>query len=260
MELRSALSNDRPSFFIQPHFDDVALSCGATAAAAAARGATSHVLTVFGSDIVPKMVGDFAQWKHDRWKLTDIDAVIRVRREEDACAMRVLGCTFRWLGLPDAIYRVDRYSSDAELYGALREEEVGLAIHLAEEIVSLPEWAPGTRVFVPLAVGSHVDHQIAFEAGRCMAINGAEVWAYEDLPYGIHSPHAVATRLSQVAGTLGEMVDWPAPETLAAKLEAISCYTTQIQVIFRFTDDWRQAVSQHALARGAGERFWRVRG
>ncbi|NBJ10645.1 hypothetical protein GR304_06935 [Microvirga sp. SYSU G3D207] len=107
-----------PSLFIQPHYDDVPLSCGGTVALLAQGGYQPHMVTVFASELLPQMVGEFAASKHERWKLTDPDQVLAARRNEDAAAARALGCDVRWLGLPDAIYR-DRYTSDRELFGPL---------------------------------------------------------------------------------------------------------------------------------------------
>lgn len=249
------------ALFLQPHYDDVALSCGATVARYARAGCAPALVTVFASEVVHAMVGDFAAWKHARWQLHDVDAVVDTRRREDAAAAQVLGATLRWLGLPDAIYRVGRYRSDAELYGPLREEEKALASHLAQELKHLPEWREGNQVFVPLGVGSHVDHQLVFEAGRCLAAFGVQVWAYEDLPYGIHSPEALDARLAQVGAAVGPAIHLPAEETLLAKLEAVACYASQLPVIFRFTSDYREALRVHAQSTGGGvpaERFWPV--
>lgn len=252
-----------PALFLQPHYDDVALSCGGTAAAWAAAGARPHLVTVFASELVDGMVGEFARHKHSRWNLADLDAVPATRRDEDRRAAELLGCGVRWLGLPDAIYRGERYASDASLYGGLHPEEQPLAEHLADEIAQLPEWRDGNQVFVPLAVGNHVDHQLVFETGRRLAARGVEVWAYEDLPYAIHSPDGVTARLEQQRDALEGPVLVPVASTMAAKLDAVAAYASQLPVIFRFTDDFRAALQGHAQEvggpHGPAERFWRVR-
>ncbi|MBA2964232.1 MULTISPECIES: PIG-L deacetylase family protein [Ramlibacter] len=254
----------RYALFLQPHYDDVALSCGGTAAAWSAAGCAPSIVTVFASEVVHAMVGELAAHKHARWKLDDPDAVHAKRREEDARAAAVLGCGIRWLGLPDAIYRGDRYPDDGALYGPLHPEEVALATHLADELLELPEWRAGAQVFVPLGVGDHVDHQLAFEAGRQLAARGVEVWAYEDLPYGIHTPAALDRRLAQLVEVVGPAETVTVTDTLERKLAAIGAYGSQVPVIFRFTDDYRGAISGHARSLGSGgaaaERFWRVRG
>ncbi|MBQ0820758.1 PIG-L family deacetylase [Microvirga sp. HBU67558] len=252
-----------PALFIQPHYDDVPLSCGGTVALLADRGHEPRMVTVFAGELVDEMVGPFAAWKHERWKVTDAEQVLAVRRAEDADAARTLGAPVRWLGMPDAIYRGDRYKSDHELFGPLIGEELELAIHLAEEIRHLPEWREGTRVFVPLGVGSHVDHQLVFEAGRRLAAQGAQVFAYEDCPYAIHSPAGVAARLAALGGAVGEPVLVPIGDALEKRLDAIACYRSQVPVIFRFTADFRRAVAEFAIrtggASGPAERFWPVR-
>ena len=192
-----------PSLFLQPHYDDVALSCGGAVAMAADGGLPAHIITVFACELVDQMVGDFATYKHRRWKLHDADAVAAVRRSEDAAAAAELGCPVRWLGLPDAIYRGDRYNTDEALFRALHPEEFELAAVLAEKIGQLPEWRAGATVFVPLGAGGHVDHQLVFEAGRVLASRGVTVFAYEDCPYVIHSPQGLDERLVDVGSRLG---------------------------------------------------------
>jgi LmbE family N-acetylglucosaminyl deacetylase len=252
-----------PALFIQPHYDDVPLSCGGTVALLAAAGHQPHMVTVFASELLPQMVGEFAAWKHERWKLTDPDQVLEARRAEDAAAAQALGCDVRWLGLPDAIYR-DRYTSDHELFGPLPGEEQELASHLAEEIRLLPEWRENNHVFVPLGIGSHVDHQLVFEAGRCLAAQGVEVYAYEDCPYAIHTPEGRRTRLAALDGKVGDPVLVPIAKMLEQRLEAIACYASQVPVIFRFTQDFRGAVTGFAQKVGGelgpAERFWPVLG
>lgn len=251
-----------PVLFVQPHYDDVPLSCGGTVARLAVAGHEPHMVTVFASELVDKMVGDFAAWKHKRWKLTDPDQVLATRRIEDADAARTLGCSVRWLGLPDAIYRGERYTADPQLFGPLHPDELPLAEHLAEEIQSLPEWRDGNRVFVPLGIGSHVDHQLVFEAGRCLAAQGVEVYAYEDTPYAIHTPEGRAKRLAAVSDKVGEPMLVPIAETLERRLKAIAAYRSQVPVIFRFTTDFRAAVTEFACkvggSLGPAERFWPV--
>lgn len=261
MDWQSQLIGNAPPIFIQPHFDDVPLSCGGTAALAARTVGRPTVTTVFAGEVFDELVGDLAAVKHRRWGVADANEVIARRRAEDTAACEVLDCATRWLGIPDAIYR-DRYPTDAQLYGTIAPEEDALVAHLAEEISHLPECTGRTAVFVPLGIGSHVDHQIAFEAGRALARKGMTVWAYEDSPYCIHSPAAAAARMKTVAGALGAEVAFDITRTLRDRLDAIACYGTQVPVLFRFTTDWRGAVEAHARAVGQGvpcERFWRIK-
>jgi LmbE family N-acetylglucosaminyl deacetylase len=116
-------------------------------------------------------------------------------------------------------------------------------------------------VFVPLGIGSHVDHQLVFDASRCLAAQG-EVYAYEDCPYAIHTPEGRRTRLAVLDGKVGEPVLVPVGGTLEQRLEAIACYASQVPVIFRFTQNFRGAVTGFAHEVGGelgpAERFWPV--
>jgi LmbE family N-acetylglucosaminyl deacetylase len=253
-----------PTIFLSPHYDVVVLSCGGLAARLAMEGHPPLMVTIFASEIVDEMVGDFAAWKHSRWGVATADEVLDVRRAEDAAAAAVLGCPVRWLGLPDAIYRGERYTTDSELFGALHEDEYALAAHLAEEVRQLPEWVPGTRVYVPLGAGNHVDHQLTFEVGRALAALGESVFAYEDCPYAIHTPDGVTRRLEAVGDAVGEPVIVPIAKTLDRRIGAIAEYKTQVPVIFRFTQDFASAITAHAErvggSLGPAERYWPVLG
>ncbi len=252
------------SIFLSPHYDDGVLSCGGTIASLALAGRPPVVVTVFGGEVLEELVGDFAHTKHARWGFARADDVLEVRRREDATAAAILGCRTRWLGYFDAIYRGDRYAATAELYGKPTSVEDGLPQLIAGEVLSLPEWEPGATVYVPLAIGNHVDHQLTFAAGRVLARQGVTVFAYEDCPYAIHTPSGVAERLAQVDRQVGEQTLIAIGPTLELRIAAIAAYTSQVPVIFRFTQDMPGAMTAHALrtggALGPAERFWRVTG
>lgn len=254
-----------PAVFLSPHYDDGVLSCGGTIASLAIEGRPPLVVTVFGGEVLEEFVGDFARSKHERWGFARADEVLEVRRREDAAAAAILGCRTRWLGHFDAIYRGDRYTEGAELYGRPRPvEEGGIPDLIAEEVRTLPEWTPEATVYVPLAIGNHVDHQLTFAAGRVLARQGVTVYAYEDCPYAIHTPTGVPERLAQVRGQVGETSLFAIGHTLTRRIEAVAAYASQVPVIFRFTNDMPGALTDHARrtggALGPAERYWRVTG
>jgi LmbE family N-acetylglucosaminyl deacetylase len=250
------------ALFLSPHYDDVALSCGGTVALLADRGTHTAVVTIFGGEVIDDVLGHFARWKHSRWGLNDMDAVREQRQAEDATATATLGVGSRWLGFPDAIYRGDRYVADQELYGEVRTAEQPLAELMSAEIQSLPEWRPDATVYVPLAAGEHVDHQLVFMAGQVLAKSGVRVLAYEDCPYAIHSPAGLDRRVAALAGALGRAELVHVSMTLERRLDAIAAYTTQVPVIFRFTADFRGSVREFANRllpeHDPVERFWPV--
>ena len=250
------------ALFLSPHYDDVALSCGGTVALLADRGLDTTVVTVFGGEVIDDVLGDFARWKHSRWGLNDMDGVRQQRQAEDAAAIAALGADSRWLGFPDAIYRGDRYGADHELYGEVRTAEQPLARVVSVEIQSLPEWRSDATVYVPLAAGEHVDHQLVFMAGQILASGGARVLAYEDCPYAIHSPAGLDRRVAELAGALGPAELVPVGTRIERRLAAIAAYSSQVPVIFRYTQDFRRSVvcfaNRLAPEQGPVERFWPV--
>src|SRR5581483_1203116 len=90
--------------FVEPHFDDVALSCGGSVLAYAARGEAVLVVTIFaGNPGAAADVTAFAAGQHARWGAAH-DPIAERQREQRAALAR-LGAD--WLPLPwqDAIYR-----------------------------------------------------------------------------------------------------------------------------------------------------------
>jgi LmbE family N-acetylglucosaminyl deacetylase len=254
------LPSGRP-IFVSPHADDAVLSCGGTIAALAEAGRRPLIATVFAGEVVDEMAGGFARWKHARWKLQNVDEVRRQRAAEDVAAATAVGADLVWLGLPDAIYRGERYTSDQELYsGRLALADVELAYLVATEILSLPGTTPESDVFVPLGIGSHADHLVCFVAAQSLADRNVRVLAWEDVPYVIHTPEGLQRRLAE-ASSVQEGPTLAIDRTLERRLDGIAAYSTQVPVIFRFTDDWRATVIDHARSMGDGrpaERFWNV--
>ena len=250
----------RPAIFLSPHYDDAVLSCGGTIAGLVRAGHPPLILTIFGGEAPEELVGPFAGWKHSRWGATTAEEILAIRRAEDLAAAAVLGCRTRWLGHLDAIYRGERYTSDPELFGRLREIEAGLVGIIADEVRSVPEWREDTVVYVPLGIGKHVDHQLTYAVGRRLAGCGVPVFAYEDCPYAIRVPASTDQQLTDMAGDVGAQALVPIGATLGQRLEAIAAYRTQVPVIFRFTEDYAAAVTDHTArvggTLGPAERYW----
>lgn len=251
--------------FVAPHYDDVTLSCGGTVASLVDRGIPATMITVFGGEITEDKTSEFAKQKHARWAVRDLAAVVEQRRAENRAAAAILGCKSWDFGFPDAIYRGDRYTSDEQVFGGrFVEPERELIELIAAEVRSVPEWRSDSTLFVPLAVGGHVDHSLAFALGRLFARRGTAVYAYEDCPYAIHTPASTLARLDEVGEALGPQELVGVRRTLARRIEAIAAYGTQVPNLFRFTNNFRQAISQFAHRIGGrgrpSERFWPVRG
>jgi hypothetical protein len=202
-------------------------------------------------------VSDFARFQHERWGI-DGTSVAAARRAEDDAAARALGETVSqtWLDHLDAIYRQAKYASDEALFGGLLDDDLPLIDELVTELAELD----ATEFFVPLAAGNHVDHQLAFRAGRRLAGRGNMVWAYADVPYVIDNQRAVTDRLAR--GTVREVRVTPLDdEAFERKCRAVECYPSQLPVLFRDLGDHRAALDRYARQVGGGRRAevcWRV--
>src|SRR3954447_23202548 len=183
--------------FLSPHYDDVPLSAGATVRLLADRGLAPETLVVFGSEPDPtRPLSEFARAMHERWVLT-ANEVIASRQAEEGAAATVLGARSRVLPFRDAIYRGNYYLSDDDLFGSPAPEEATLPAAIAASLDLGDSPDETTRIYAPLGVGKHVDHQIVHLAAQELAIRGWDVWFYEDIPYALN-PMALGARLAEV--------------------------------------------------------------
>ncbi|MGA7672560.1 MAG: PIG-L family deacetylase [Nitrolancea sp.] len=255
---------DRPvrHVFLAPHYDDVSLSCGGTVAQLAAAGETPVIVTVMGG-IPEGPLTAFALDQHSRWGFAP-DEAVEMRRKEDQCSANALGAESVWLGLLDAIYRGDHYTSDEAIFGAVNANEDDLATQIVDELVTRLPYSLSSydQIYVPLAIGNHVDHQLTFHAGRVLASCGHEVWGYEDFPYAGDPAWQGAIRERTASLGCGDARLIRLSEAdVARKVEAVHCYASQLGVIFRFQGDPESAIRRYASTVGEGkpaERYWQV--
>src|SRR5215213_2715716 len=213
----------RPSrhLFLSPHYDDIPMSTGATVRLLADHELAPETLIAFGSEPDrARPLSAFAEAMHERWGLT-ANEVIASRQAEEAAAAAVLGTRTGVLPFRDAIYRGDNYLSDDDLFGYPASEEASLpaAIAASLDLADLPDAT--SRIYAPLGVGKHVDHQIVHLAARELAARGWGVWFYEDIPYAL-KPMALETRLAEIRTTarLEPVAIVPAKSTWDQKLDA----------------------------------------
>jgi LmbE family N-acetylglucosaminyl deacetylase len=251
--------------FLSPHYDDIALSCGGTAALLADAGRQPEVALIFGDHPDPGApLTPFAEQMHRQWGL-DAVQVIAGRRAEEAAAGRILGTRPLFLPFRDAIYRGERYLGDDQLFGEPAADEADLAEQIAEA-AGLAD--PGSvRVYAPLAVGGHVDHRHAFGTGVWLARRGVEVWFYEDLPYALR-PDACQRRVDQAGVPLRPQAVVDVSSVWERKLDAILAYPSQLSTVFEqyvgvgtSREEIDEAMGAYARTAGDGvpaERFWAV--
>jgi LmbE family N-acetylglucosaminyl deacetylase len=204
---------------------------------------------------------------------SDGDIVARRRLEDERYAY-FAEASIVWLDLPDAVYR--GYETDAELLGEPRDDDDPLSAALRREINRLEP----QRIYVPLAVGNHVDHQLCRDVGirlisegRRWVMPGPEyagtVTFYEDFPYawwqGFSSLDDLpADALLDVPGDVALTPDYAeVSDQLERKIEGITLYESQLDRLFGGTDEMARQVRTHARKiallggmTGAAERYW----
>ena len=271
------LAGPKHHIVLSPHYDDMALSIGATMATFADANRQATDLIVFGAQPSGVTLHAFAQHHHDRWGLTAVE-VINARRAEEARAVQILGAATANLPFIDAIYRSDYYMSDSMLFGNpspaesdLPERIAAAALEAARSLVGAddPPLRESVRFYAPLAIGNHVDHQTVFEAAILLHAQGYVVWLCEDLPYamiGDNSDHRRAElrssgiRIEPGASILTD-TGW------TRKIEAVLAYPSQLETVFRnyagvepTFEAINSALTDYHRAAGDGdsvERFWR---
>jgi LmbE family N-acetylglucosaminyl deacetylase len=240
------------AIYLSPHLDDAVLSCAGQIYQLTQGGDSALIVTIMSGDPPGGRLTDFAQSLHNRWQLA-ADASAR-RREEDRAACHIVGADYCHLGLLDCIYRRDPatgkalYDSEEALFGPLHPAEQALAETLAGRLAQLPD---SERVFAPLTAGHHVDHQLTRLAAEIW--RGSRLLYYEDYPYA-QSPQATPAELVQ-DGRWRSSVTELSGEALAARIEAIACYRSQLSTFFRDYDDLARSVAEYVQATG-GERLW----
>jgi LmbE family N-acetylglucosaminyl deacetylase len=224
---------------VSPHRDDAGLSLGATIARLAGGHAVRIVNCFSVSGFAPHANG------------TEVPAdVNELRSSEDReFAARIGGrLEIKNLVRLDAPIRLGCRVSDVR--SAVSVGEAGM--REAEAIrIALDRCAPGI-LLLPLAIGAHIDHRVALEAGLRAASLGRACGFYEDLPYAAEGRRCCVTgAIAGVSRRLGS----PLLAALSAfpsgcdKRELLACYRSQI------SEGQMNTIVEYGIATG-GERLW----
>ena len=200
--------------------------------------------------------------------------IVAKRRVEDERFAFFAEASVVFLDLPDAVFR--GYEGDDQLLGPVRpDDDAPLAI-LRREIARLE---PQT-LYVPLAVGNHVDHQLCRDVGvsllaepRQWVMPGPE-WAgtvafYEDFPYAYWNNFQSLDELPEGAleGIPEDTLLTPRyadiGDQLERKVRGIAMYESQMDRLFGGEKAMAAGVRQHAQSvgtigrvNGPAERYW----
>jgi len=242
------------SIYLSPHLDDAALSCGAQIYEQTAVGQSVLIVTITAGDPPARPLSDFARSLHDRWELAA--DVVAARRAEDVLACQILGAAFEHWTIPDCIYRTEPdteqplYPAWPDVIGPIHPADEKLIAQLVDQMTLFP---PGGKVYAPLAVGNHVDHQVTRAAAeRCF---GGRLLYYEDYPYVVDRAAFTAVIPSQLSSWQPQVVP-VSTAALDAKIRAIAAFQSQISTFFTSEADLAQKVTEFTASVG-GERVWR---
>ena len=200
--------------------------------------------------------------------------VMAKRRIEDERFAYFAEAAIVFLDLPDAVFR--GYEGDGQLLGQPRDEDVDPYEVLRREIVRLEP----QKVYFPLGVGNHVDHQLARRSGIGL-LNDPRPWVmpgpdyagivtfYEDFPYAWWSRFLRLDDLppDALAGVPADVTLVPEyadiGDQLERKIVGISLYESQISRLFGKPKEMADAVRANARqvaglgnVDGFSERYW----
>lgn len=253
--------------FLSPHLDDAVLSCGGAIHHHTAHGQAALVITIFAGGYQDGTPSAFARVQHGYWGSPP--QPMTLRRAEDAAALALLGARVAHLNYLDAIYRTGAngewlYPSEEALWGAVCSADP-LAHDGAQAVASrLADLVPAkddARLYAPLGVGQHVDHQLVHTAARRLLQMGYRVSFYEDYPYAERRGASESALVA--AGGAGWSLEAIAlsSEDVAAKVSALGYYRSQMFILFGGAEAmpnriWRFAATRTPEERLA-ERAWR---
>ena len=200
--------------------------------------------------------------------------LMSARRLEDEAYAAFAEASIVFLDLPDAVFR--GYANDEELLNAPRDDDAAPYEILRREIVRLEP----QKLYLPLGIGNHVDHQLCRDVGVRM-LNEGRRWVmpgpeyagivtfYEDFPYAWWNdfkqlddlPPTALAGLPAGVGLMPEYAD--IGDQVERKITGINLYTSQIDRLFTGTQEMARQVRAHArkvaLLDGSGglaERYW----
>jgi len=158
----------RKVLFISPHLDDAVFSCAARILRESEAGAQVTVATVFS---------------HARPLSAQCQEYV-IRRTEDVDALRWLGGKPLWLGLFDAPCRNLFYDSFRRIVLETAPGDWEQVQVVRKQIACLLVEMVPDALYLPLGVGSHIDHRMVFAAGATLVPN-CPLYFYEDQPYAM---------------------------------------------------------------------------
>jgi len=245
-------------FFLSPHFDDAAFSCGGLIYDLSCRaepGPQPVIFTVCAGDPPPGALTPFADSLHARWG-SNAEAVALRRREDERACQRLDARRLDYF-LPDCIYRrlpgtgVPLIQSEEDLFKPLPDEELSVAEDLA---ASLSESLPaGAAVVSPLAIGGHIDHRLVRQSAVVLATRRPDiaVFYYPDFPYILKDTQDLRALTDSGWQPVTNEISQAG---LAAWIAAVGEYESQISSFWKDPAEMGAVLSHYAA--GGGGQLW----
>lgn len=194
--------------------------------------------TVF-TQSVPNPSGFALECQLDKGLPAKEDYMALRRLEDQRFADRAGADKLVWLDHPEAPHR--GYESAPALFnGLLPEDEVWTGV--AKDLDLLISRYEPDIIFLPQALGDHVDHLQVVRAALCVIPPERIAW-YRDVPYAIRNPVARPSSLVP-KDTLETGLD--VSDFLETKLDAAAAYATQLEFQFGGEEKMRETLSRFA--------------
>ena len=191
---------DMKTIILSPHLDDAIFSCGGWIWEQITKGMDLEIWTIFAGDPPAGELSDLARSIHASWGLSQ--DVVRIRREEDREACRIVGAGLRHFPFLDCIYRSASdgspyYQQGADIFSGLDQREAGLIDDVKNMLADqLPAEA---NLVVPLAIGNHVDHEVTRKAVTRLE---------RDLTYYVDYPYAREPEGQEILRIMDDSSEW----------------------------------------------------
>lgn len=227
--------------FFSPHLDDVVLSCGGLIAKL--KKEKVLIVTIF-SDYQGQKYSKHARCYLEHLKFIDAKDYFNTRKKEERTAAKFLNYDFEWLDFPEAIFRFNKcllftnyfYNSTKKLLGLVYKKDKNILFLIREkiEIILKNKSNNESKIYFPLGIGNHVDHQILHEIGLSfLKKRFKKIYFYEDFPY------VIKTKKFKLKGLCFKK-EMLSKRNLETKLTAILSYKSQINILFKGVLDFKQ--------------------
>ena len=239
------------------------------------RRASVHNQAHGGQPLVDDLPTQGAVLTQERLDAAAAGETMAQRRLEDERFAAFAEVSTVFLDLHDAVFR--GYEGDEELLGAPRADDPAPVDLLRREIARLEP----SRVYFPMGIGGHVDHQLARDAGLALLADqpswtmpfpsyAGRLVFYEDFPYAHWEdfgrlddlPRSAFAALPAGVSLDGEFSD--VSDVLERKIRGIALYESQMDRLFGGVPAMADAVRTYAarvaeigsVPNGAAERYW----